>query len=75
MLLLVELESLIRATVQVDGQLRDPGDGLGRAQVLREFAVVLVSYLLIGKAAPWRSFWFAAAFTAVGLGTCWLTLL
>ncbi|RKQ33112.1 lipopolysaccharide biosynthesis protein [Kocuria tytonis] len=43
--------------------------------VAREFTVVLVAYLFIGRAAPWRSFWFAVGLSVVGLGACWLTLL
>ncbi|MDO4920108.1 hypothetical protein [Kocuria sp.] len=43
--------------------------------VLREFAVVLVAYLFIGRSAPWRSFWFAAGLSAVGLGACWFAVL
>ena len=43
--------------------------------VLREFAVVLTAYLLVGRAAPWRSFWFGAGLSAVGLTVCWLGVL
>lgn len=43
--------------------------------VLREFTVVVVAYLFIGRAAPWRSFWLSAGLSAVGLGTCWLVVL
>lgn len=43
--------------------------------VVREFTVVLVAYLFIGKAAPWRSFWLAAGLGTVGLGTCWFVIL
>ncbi|RLY91582.1 hypothetical protein CWC38_04215 [Kocuria tytonicola] len=43
--------------------------------VLREFTVVLVAYLFIGRAAPWRSFWLASGLSAVGLAACWLVVL
>ena len=43
--------------------------------VLREFTVVVVAYLFIGRAAPWRSFWLSAGLSAVGRGTCWLVVL
>lgn len=43
--------------------------------VLREFAVVIVAYSFVGKAAPWRSFWLGVALTTVGLATCWIVVL
>lgn len=42
--------------------------------VLREIAVVLVSFVLIGWVAPWRSFSICVLLAAAGLGMCWVTL-
>ena len=42
--------------------------------VAREVAVVLVSFSLIGRAAPWRSFVICVALASLGLTVCWLTL-
>ena len=40
--------------------------------VIREFAVVLVAYVLVGRSAPWRSFLVAAVLSTIGLAGCWL---